>query len=106
MQFERAEDFMGMMPKAMLLSRAFGWIFNGRGHKPELEPAPIKPAAAVTASAESTVEGYDAWLDFLAHRNPHNRKPGMSAHDEYAQWMSARQEAQGTAPSGDPATQN
>jgi len=75
------------------------WLF-GVYTREEKAPLPTPMSAeAAAAVAEATAGDYDAWLQYLAHRNPLSRKPGMSAQDEYEQWMVARLKAR--AVSGD-----
>jgi hypothetical protein len=86
---------MGTGSEATLLSRAVRWLTNGRG----LKTAPAEAAATAEYVAESNAEGYDAWLDFLAHRDPLQRKPGMSAHEEFEEWMVTRDVARAASQS-------
>jgi hypothetical protein len=89
---------MGTMSEATLLSRVVRWIVNGCGLKPE--PRAIEAAAAAKYAAASNAEGYDAWLDFLAHRDPLQRRAGMSAHDEFEEWIVTRDVSRAAPQSG------
>jgi hypothetical protein len=49
----------------------------------------VKDAASIV-NANATGDDYAAWSNYLAHRDPRLRKPGMSVKEEYEQWMLAR----------------
>ncbi len=77
------------------------WLFQAGSHKQKENPdtAKVIPAAekAAVAKAIATATGddHEAWMHYLAHRDPKSRKPGMSVKDEYEQWMLARAKSQG-----------
>jgi hypothetical protein len=72
------------------------WLFSANPAKLEEEkkketPAPAEFKAAVSrAIATATGDDYEAWSQYLAHRDPRLRKPGMSVKEEYERWMLAR----------------
>jgi len=47
-------------------------------------------AAVVSVIATATGEDYEAWTQYLSHRDSRLRKPGLTVKEEYEQWMVAR----------------
>ncbi len=79
------------IPGLAVFERA--WLFSeGNGEK-EI-PVTAKSAALAAdkkaAAASATREDYEAWLSYVAKRNPSSAKRGMTLKDEYEEWMVAR----------------
>jgi hypothetical protein len=72
------------------------WLFSAdtakvkEETKKEIPDSAEDKAAVDRATAKATGEDYEAWTQYLAHRDPRLRKPGMSVKEEYEQWMVAR----------------
>lgn len=66
------------------------WLFSGNRKMKEIPVSSEVKGDTSRASANATGEDYAAWSDYLAHRDPRLRKPGMSVKEEYEQWMVAR----------------
>ena len=73
------------------------WLFSANPaklqeekRKKEVSIPPEEKAAAANAIATATGEDHEAWTQYLAHRDPRLRKPGMTVKEEYEQWMVAR----------------
>jgi hypothetical protein len=72
------------------------WLFSANPAKLADEKKKENPvsaenkAAAARAIATATGEDHEAWIQYLAQRDPRLRKPGMSVKDEYEQWLVAR----------------
>ena len=69
------------------------WLFSGGRIEKEV-PVTAKSAAIAAdkqaAAAAATREDYEAWLSYVAKRNPSSVKLGMTLKDEYEEWMVAR----------------
>jgi hypothetical protein len=79
------------IPGLAVFERA--WLFSESKSKPEV-PVTAKSAAIAAdreaAAAAATREDYEAWLAYVARRNPSSVKLGMTLKDEYEEWMVAR----------------
>ena len=78
------------------------WLFSG-GRKPEKAPNATRAAKAEVIDAAlltGTAEDYDAWLQYLAHRNPSSARLGMTMREEYGLWLAARAESRGKVGAG------
>jgi hypothetical protein len=63
------------------------WLITLGVKKKQKTPVSV-PVSTVIAQA--TADDNDAWVHYLAHRDPRLRKPGMSVKEEYEQWLAAR----------------
>jgi hypothetical protein len=98
------------------------WLFRADSSKKEKAPAVARTtksvskadkaeAAAAAAAARAAIvdsatgEDYEAWRQYLIHRDPASRKPGMSIKEEYEDWLVARVKGRDAADaaSADPA---
>jgi hypothetical protein len=82
--------FFGFLRYAIFGLAVFerNWILAwGKKKKEEVPVTAPLSAAAATTIAQATADDYDAWLQYLATRNPLSRKPGMTIQEEYEQWM-------------------
>jgi hypothetical protein len=79
------------VPGLAVFERA--WLFSGSNIKKEV-PVTAKSAAIAAekkaAADVATREDYEAWLGYVAKRNPSSVKHGMTLKDEYEEWMVAR----------------
>ena len=79
------------IPGLAVFERA--WLFSEGKSKKEV-PVTAKSAALAAdkeaAAAAATREDYEAWLGYVAKRNPSSVKLGMTLKDEYEEWMVAR----------------
>jgi hypothetical protein len=72
------------------------WLFSANPaklaeeKKKEIPVAAVEKVDASKVLATATGADYEAWSQYLAHRDPRLRKPGMSIKEEYEQWMVAR----------------
>jgi hypothetical protein len=66
------------------------WIFRESRKMKEIPVSSEVNDAASMVNANATGEDYAAWSNYLTHRDPRLRKPGMSVKEEYEQWMVAR----------------
>jgi hypothetical protein len=89
------------LPAVAVFERS--WLFSGGRKKKEAPPVKASTSAAVpSVVVQATAEDYDAWLQYLATRNPLSRKSGHSIQDEYQQWLYARAKARGGVTTSNP----
>jgi len=63
--------------------------------RPQISDIRFTPAAAPLLT--TTADDHEAWLRYLATRNPTHRKLHLSINDEYDEWVRARVQARNTA---------
>jgi hypothetical protein len=66
------------------------WLFSGEKRKNKKDELRASQPIAINILEEATAEDDQAWLQYLATRNPKYRKPGLTIKDEYEQWLAAR----------------
>jgi hypothetical protein len=91
--------FFGLCRCCVIVLAVFerNWLFSG--FRKMVEVPVLAPVSAEAASviASATADDYDAWLQYLAQRDPLTRKPGVSIQNEYEQWMVARAKSRSAA---------
>ena len=79
------------IPALAVFERA--WLFSESKGKKEV-PVTAKSLAIAAdkqaAASAATTEDYQAWLSYVAKRNPSSVKRGMTLKDEYEEWMVTR----------------
>ncbi len=79
------------IPALAVFERA--WLFSESKGKKEV-PVTAKSLAIAAdkqaAASAATTEDYQAWLSYVAKRNPSKVKRGMTLKDEYEEWMVTR----------------
>jgi hypothetical protein len=79
------------IPGLAVFERA--WLFSESKGKTEVQVTATSAALAAdeeATAAAATREDYEAWLSYVAKRNPSSVKLGMTLKDEYEEWMVAR----------------
>ena len=72
------------------------WLFSANTaklaeeKKKEIPVSAEEKAAIASAIATATGDDQEAWLHYLAHRDPRLQKRGLSVKEEYEQWLVAR----------------
>ncbi|MGO9638417.1 MAG: hypothetical protein ACLPSO_10810 [Terracidiphilus sp.] len=63
------------------------WLITLGVKKKQKRPVSVPVSTDIV---QATADDHDAWIEYLSHRDPRLRKPGMSVKEEYEQWLAAR----------------